>query len=29
MAKNDLPKAIQTIKELDFETITILQSKIP
>ena len=29
MAKNDLPLAIQTIKEMDFDTMQILKSKIP
>ncbi len=29
MSKNDLPTAIQTLKELDFDTMNILKSKIP
>lgn len=29
MAKNDLPLAIQTIKDLDFDTMKILKAKIP
>ena len=28
MAKNDLPLAIQTIKDMDFETMNILKGKI-
>lgn len=29
MAKNDLPAAIQIIKEMDLDTMNILKSKIP
>lgn len=29
MAKNNLPQAIQVIKEMDFDTMEILRSKIP
>lgn len=29
MAKNNLPLAIQTIKEMDFDTMQILKSKLP